>query len=365
MSTKLTLFVAAALSVGIIGCSHQKGWEVSGEIYGAEGSRLALEGFNNGSWYVVDSLEISKNGQFSYKAAEPAPYPEIMRLSLGDKYVYFPVDSVDRISLTSSAEKFGADYELTGTADAVSVRQLDSIVNGSLAVSGPDAVRADVQLKRDLFTRAMQAPTVMTAYYLINKSIGGKPYFNLSDRADVRLYGAVAQRFATERPDDPRTAYLREVFLRAQRNHRPSSVTTIEVPETALFEIARADESGKMQSLTEMASKGGVTVLSFTSFGSEASPAYNVLLNKVWEQYHSQGLNIYQISFDADETAWRTTARNLPWTTVWNGTTGGNEPLVRYNVGALPTTFIIDRSGSLAARVTDPTTLMQTVARYM
>lgn len=338
-------------------CAGTPGWEVSGDIYGAENSRVALESFNNGSWYVVDSIEVGSNGQFAYRAPEPAHYPEIMRLTLDGRSIYFPVDSVDRISLTTSRADFGVKYNLTGTADADAVRQLDSIIAAAPAV--------DHKLKRTLLSHALKAPSVITAYYLVNKSVGGKPLFDLADRSDARLYGAVAQRFATERPDDPRAEYLRLAFLSAQRAQRPSTVTEIEVPETGLFEISRYDERGNRRSLAETAGKGGVTVLSFTSYALENSPAYNVALNEVWEKYHDHGLEIYQIAFDADETAWRQTARNLPWTTVWNSTTDGSAPLARYNVGVLPTTFVIDRTGTLRARVTDLSRLDAEVSKLM
>lgn len=38
---------------------------------------------------------------------------------------------------------------------------------------------------------------------------------------------------------------------------------------------------------------------------------------------------------------------------------------MQYNVGALPMTFIIDRQGNIAARVTDPTKLAAEVARFI
>jgi len=355
----------AALAVMLAACSGDEGWKISGEVYGAEGDRMALEGFNNGSWYVVDSVDIDRNGAFAYSAPAPAAYPEVMRLSLDGRSIYFPVDSTDHITLTTQAADFGNRYSLSGTEAAVSLRQLDSLINACVADGQADALAPGSPQKRALLQRALEAPSAITGYYLVNRSVGGRPLFDLSDRADVRLYGAVAQRFATERPDDPRTKYLSERFITAQRAFRQGNVTEIAVPETKLFDIKRYDKDGKMQSLADMASKGGVTILSFTAYGAEESPAYNVTLNSLWEKYRDRGLNIYQIAFDADETVWRSTARNLPWTAVWNATTDGSEPLAKYNVGALPMTFIIDRSGTVAARVADPGRLDAEVAKYL
>lgn len=365
MKKAICAALGAALAAGIASCSDNRGWQVSGSVDDAAGCKLAIEGFNNGSWYVADSVEVGKDGKFAYRADAPAKYPEIMRLSLDGRPIYFPVDSVDHVTITTSAAAFGDRYTISGSEDADRIRRIDSLLNASVASRGADATRSDAQLKRSMLSLALDAPSVMAAYYVLNKSVDGKPLFDLTDRTDLRYFGAVAQRFATERPDDPRTPYLEQVFVEAQRASRPQSVTEVEIPLTGLFEIERQDERGVTHSLTELASKGGVTVLSFTAYGSEMSPAYNIALNSVYEKYRKSGLEIYQIAFDADETAWRQTASNLPWITVWNSTTDGNDPLIKYNVGALPMTFVIDRTGSLAARVTDPERLDAEVARLI
>lgn len=358
--------IVPVMSLMLAACGgHDKGWEVKGDVYGAEGEKMALESYNNGNWYVVDSVQVDHRGQFAYASPEAAHYPEIFRLTLGDRSIYFPVDSVDHIRLTTSKDDFGTSYQLSGTADATSVAGIDSMILAETKTRGNEAVIADKEFKKRLLKRALESPTVVTAYYLVNKSLGGKPLFDLADRSDLRFYGAVAQRFATERPDDSRGEYLKNRFLAGQRALRPAQVTEFEAEETGLFDIVRYDAKGNKQSLAEMAGKGGVTVLSFTAYGMETSPAYNVILNGIYEKYKANGLKIYQIAFDADETAWRNTARNLPWTAVWNSTTDGNEVLARYNVAVLPTTFVIDRSGALAARVTDPEKIEAEVSRHI
>lgn len=364
---KKVLYAASAAAILALAasCHHTDGGQVSGTIADADGTRMALEGFNNGLWYVIDSLDVKEGGKFAYKADAPAPYPEIMRLNMDGRSIYFPVDSVDHVTISTTAAGFGSAYTVTGSDDADRVRRIDSIINASVASRGAAATRDDADLKKSLLTVALDAPTVMASYYLVNKSVDGKPLFNLSNRRDLTLFGAVAQRFRTERADDPRAAYLEQVFISAQRASRPATTTQIEVPEIKLFEIARQDERGRMQSLSELASKGGVVVLSFTAYGAETSPAYNVILNSVYEKYHKAGLEIYQIAFDSDETVWKQTATNLPWITVWNSTTDGNQPLIDYNVGAVPQTFVIDRSGSLTTRVSDPSQLEAAVAKVM
>ena len=67
---------------------------------------MAVEGFNAGRWYVIDSVEIGRGGSFRYEAAAPASIAEVLRLNLDGRAVYFPVDSLDRLTLTTDNGTF-------------------------------------------------------------------------------------------------------------------------------------------------------------------------------------------------------------------------------------------------------------------
>ena len=365
MKTLTRIALAAAIAAAATACSHNdnNGWGVEGTIEGLDNGKVALERFNNGRWIVVDSIAPDAEGRFSYVAEAASQYPEIMRLTLDGKSVYFPIDSIDRLTIEASASDFGSG-KVSGTLQAQRMQSVDSLLQTVIAQHGTDFALTDSLTKRELFKIAHSDPSVVTLYYLVNKSVGGRQLFDLSRPYDLRLYTAVAQRFTMERPDDPRTAYLTAQVNDARKTLNPTTVE-IDVPTTGLFDLERYDAKGQKQSLAALAGNGGVTLLSFTAYGLESSPAYNITLNELWEKYHDSGLNIYQISFDGDEASWRQRALNLPWTAVWNSTTDGDEALIKYNVGALPTTFIINRQGELAERVTNPSQLAAAVAKYM
>lgn len=356
--------IAAMLAAAAMACGNSNsGWGVDGSIEGLDGGKIALERFNNGRWLVVDSITPKADGSFKYNAEAASLYPEIMRLSLDGNCIYFPIDSVDHITVVASAKEFSAG-KVSGSVQALRMQAVDSLLQATIAQHGAEYAVTDSLTKRELFKIAHSDPSVVTLYYLVNKTVGGRQLFDLAQPFDLRLYTAVAQRFNTEIPDDPRTAYLTERAARARQALNPTTTELI-VPSTGLFELERFDARGQKQSLAAMAAQGGVTLLSFTSYNIESSPAYNIILNDLWEKYHEKGLNIYQISFDADEASWRQRALNLPWTAVWNANTDGNEALIKYNVGALPMTFVINRQGEIVERVIDPDQLATMVAKYI
>lgn len=341
-----------------------KGWSVGGTVEDGEGRRMAIEAFNAGNWYVVDSVTIGRGGSFSYKAAEPAAIADVYRLNLDGRCIYFPVDSVDALTVQTDTAGFGREYSLEGTAAAAKIVTIDRLIADAVAAKGQAGALTDSVLKARLSEIAIKDSTCIAAYYIINKNIGGRPLYDLSVRRDLGVVGAVAQRFADNRPDDARTKWLEAVFLRARQLMNPAAGNglSMEVQESGLIDIVRYDNKGVRRSLAEVAGKGVPTVLSFTSYDLENSPAYNVVLADLQRKYGTAGLNIFQVAFDADEIEWKQKADNLPWITVWNSPVDGTEVLMHYNVGALPQAYVIDGEGIIRERVVDPARLDAAVA---
>lgn len=359
---------AAIATVLMPSCGGNEGWSIKGTVNGGSGEKIALQGFNNNRWYTIDSLTVADNGSFKYVSATPAAYPDVFRLSLNGSSIYFPVDSIDAITLTAEASSFSSGYRIAGSASADRFMKVDSLINAAISAVGEEAAATDSLLKRRLTEIVLADDQLITAYYIINKRIADRPFFDPTLRRDRSVIGAVAQAFASKRPDDPRAQSLRDIFIQAKAEADPTTVstTTIEVPESGLAaDITAYDNKGVMHSLHEVASKGNVVLLSFTSYDLESSPAYNVILADLYKKYHDRGLEIFQISFDSDEVEWKQSAVNMPWITVWNSPADGTANLVNYNVGVLPLTYVIDRNGDLRTRVMDPTTLDSEVAKFI
>ncbi len=122
---------------------------------------------------------------------------------------------------------------------------------------------------------------------------------------------------------------------------------------------------GKKRNLKDEFEAGGPVILNFTVYSAETAPAYNAMLNSVYEKYRDRGLRIYQVSIDNDEFAWRQSAKNIPWTAVYNSAHEGNEYLMKYNVTSVPTTFVIGRDHEIKERVEDVTKLENVVAKQL
>lgn len=357
---KINIAIACA-ALFLIGCSGSNQWIINGKIDGANDKDLILEVSTNGRWYPIDTIRTDKNGSFS--ASHPASgYPDIYRLTLDGKSLYFPVDSIESVNISGNATDFDSNYTISGSKEAEEMMTANKLINDAVAKVGPAEALTDSVLKRELGQLVVANPSGIVAYYVINKSIGGKPLFNPADRTDVRIIGAVANAYSQLRQRDPRTSYLRNLYL---SNRLYAGTDTIAAEVVNLFDINLYDDKGQSHSLVDLSKEGKVILLNFTVYDAEYSPLFNRALNEAYQRYNKQGFEIYQVSVDNDEFTWKQSARNLPWITVYNSPADGSKNLVRYNVQSLPTSYIINRKGELVERIEDADQLSAKIAKHI
>lgn len=359
------MFMGGIVALGA--CAGHQGWQVDGTVSGAEGRKLAIEQNVSGSWIVLDSIEVASDGKFTFTADSAAAYPDLYRLSLDGRKIYFPVDSLDHITITASAADFGSHYTMSGSTAARKISGADSIIYASVNAKGLENALADSALKVRLYDLMIADPEVMTAYYLISRNFDGKPLFDVNrSKFEYNILRAVATKFMQQRPDDPRTRYLQARVAEEMKRRNPVAYQreiTAKIADMPA-DIESVDCQGKTHRLSDYVGKGHPVVLSFAAYSAEQSPAYTMALRGIYDKYSGQGLQIYQVSVDGTETDWRRLAQNLPWVSVWGAAVRQGDPLVSYNVGAVPMTYIFDAQGSLAERVADWQNLDTSVARY-
>lgn len=342
------LFMAACAAALLASCNGEPKFKVTGQIDGADNQSVILAKSDfHGRWIAVDSTRTNGKGEFAIKSDAPAS-AEIYRLSLGEKFIYFPIDSTENITINSSAENFGTDFTVEGSETAVNMASFEKELQ-KLDTKNPEKV---AQFKKDVFNKYLrESRGSIIGYYVLTKIVDGKPLYDASDLTDARYYAAVATSFDQFRPNDPHAGMLRQISLEAMRHHNSGSgkQRVIEAEEVGLLDIDLQNELGKNVKLSELTGKGKKVVVIFSMMTAEDSPALNLALSDI---YNSKGgtVDYYHVSFDGDQYAWRDAAKNLKWTTVIDPAGMTSNALRQYNVGVLPTFFIYDASGSLTDR---------------
>ena len=75
-----------------------------------------------------------------------------------------------------------------------------------------------------------------------------------------------------------------------------------------------------------------------------------MMLRELYNKYHAQGFEIYQVSIDPDEHFWKTQTAALPWICVRDADGTSSQNLINYNVQQIPTFFLIDKNNVLQKR---------------
>lgn len=338
-----SLFATALLAVATLSSCSDPEFTVRGTITDGAGKTIILEKADHaGIWIPLDSTEIKSSGAFSMSRISPAA-PEIYRLDLDGAYVYFPVDSIETITVDAPAARFATDFTLSGSDQAKSMERFEKeLISAIPKLSDPDSAR---NFKRRVFTEFLQnARGSVVSYYILTKTIGDEPLFSTS--SDAGYFAAVATAMKEYRPDDPRLELLTRTATAARRSKSAENGNSrvIEAPEISYIDITLPSTDGKDVSLSSVAGKGHPVVLIFSNLADPATPALNAELRKL------QGVEIYNVGLDDDQLEWRNAASNLPWTCVYANDSETGRLVASYNITELPTIYIIDAAGNLKAR---------------
>ena len=364
---KVVYYLLALVLVGMSACENGPKFKVQGEVADAENKTIYLEASGLEGIVLLDSVKLKANGNFSLAGARPE-IPEFYRLRMDGKVINFVVDSTETVSIKAEAAKFDTDYTIDGAESNQKIKELvllqaelqqkvDKLSQSKLPAGIAQTQLATLineyknKVKKGYI---YEAPNKPYAYFALFQTLGGYMIFDpLANKDDVRCFAAVATSLNNIYPHADRSRTLYKMVIKGLKNTREPRQENVEIDpsiikESGIIDIKLKDLKGKERSLTELAGK--VVLIDFTIYNNTMSATHNLALRELYNKYHEKGLEIYQISLDADEHFWKTSADNLPWICVRDEKASYSNYIQLYNVTQLPTIFLVDRSNSLNAR---------------
>lgn len=369
---KITLVALAALALG--SCNNGPQFNVNGEVADADGKMLYLEASGLEGIIPLDSVKLSSKGSFSFKQARPES-PEFYRLRIEDKVINFSVDSTETIAINALYTEFATAYIVEGSENSRKIKELSlkqarlqQDVNELLNAARANKIRNDVfedslsalvnDYKNDVKINYIFAePNTAAAYFALFQKLNDYLIFDpLNNKDDIKCFAAVATSLNNTYPHAVRSKNLYNIVIKGMKNTRTPVKKTIEIPkekivETGLIDISLRDLKGNIRKLTDL--KGKVVLLDFSVYQTQTGAPHNLMLRDLYNKYASQGFEIYQVSLDADEHFWKTSADNLPWICVRDGNGVYSTNAAVYNVRQLPAYFLINRKNELSGRGED------------
>ena len=110
------------------------------------------------------------------------------------------------------------------------------------------------------------------------------------------------------------------------------------------------NKKAELQKISDLTGK--LTLIQFWSSTCEGSLKMNTTLKKVYDKYHSQGLNIISISKDNSKTNWinEINEDNLSWSQLSNLEGWEGEVFKAYGISSTPSNILIDKNGIIISK---------------
>ncbi len=358
----------------VVSCKKADTFTIKGTITDAGKETLYLEIAGLEGDLPIDSVKLKDDGAFSFKSTRPDA-PEFYRLRISNKVINFAIDSTETLQVKASLSGFADKYEIEGSVNAKKIKELSGLQGNlqaginRLMTQAKDRVITHDVLEESINTLLKEykdtvkinyiysLPNTTAAYFALFQKVNGYLIFDpLNSKEDVRVFAAVATSLNNNYPHSDRAKNLYNIVIKGMRNTRTPKEKVLEIPEdkiseSGLIDINLRNIKGKKTKLSDL--KGKVVLLDFTIYQSANSTPHNYMLRDLYEQFSSQGLEIYQVSLDADEHYWKTIADNLPWVCVRDENGIYSSTASIYNVKEIPSFFLISRESELKLRAED------------
>ena len=367
--SKIISFVAAM--VALVSCGSNA--RIEGTLTGVSSSEVIFKLLESNRYQVLDTVKTDASGHFSYKIDVAEGQPEFVYLFYKDKKIAsLLLEAGDKVGVVSDTL---GHVTFEGSEESVKLAEVERAYAEALVefedialLMGAATDQADfdrlaknmsdayVAYYRDRVKYIMENSKSLTVIPVFYQSIGENlPLF--SQNTDAILFMSVADSLATVYPESKyvkalrKDAEIRYGYLELQER-------IVNAEEVGYPEIELPDLEGKMRKLSDMESR--VVIICFWSASQAQQNMFNIdFFKPLYEQYHSKGLDIYQVSLDVDKTLWATTVKgqNLPWTNVCDSR-GAQSPYVTlYNLTAIPSAFIIADGELVDGKVVDDAAL--------
>lgn len=360
------MFTAAMM---IASCDNNK-FTVEGQINNAKDSVLYFENVGLEGIQVLDSVKLNDNGDFSFSEAANLA-PEFYRLRISNQIINVSIDSTETVQIKAEYPDMASNYTVSGSENCEKIKELtlkqmtlqSQVIslqqNTTLGVNtANDSIQSLINAyKEDVkINYIYKEPMKAYSYFALFQALGNYLIFNpRTNKDDIKAFAAVATSWDTYYPHAERGQNLHNIAIEGMKNQRivaaqnaDIQVEASKIQEAGVLDIALIDNKGQERHLTDL--KGQVVLLDFHIFALEDSPTRIIMLRELYNKYHAQGLEIYQVSLDNDEHFWKQQTAALPWINVRDADGINSQRLMMYNIQAVPDFFVIDRGNNLVKR---------------
>lgn len=379
MSRFNRFFAFVVIVTAMAGCARSAKMNVT--IKDAPSSEIIVKQLNVNVMETLDTVSVDKSGNFSYRVAVSKGQPEFvylyyknrkiasMVLQGGDK-VSVVTDTLGHYSVEGSSESDMLSRVEREYASALSrmnaiAGKLDHAANVNQAIEIRKELADEyVSYYRDRVKFVMENCFSISVVPVFYQTLGENlPLF--SQTTDAIHFRNAADSLEKVYPDSRYVKVLRnEADRRMGRLEMESLMNAAQ--QISYPDIELPDINGVKRKLSEVGSK--VVIINFWTATSPEQNRFNMdVLKPLYEDYHSRGLEVYQVSLDVDKRLWAQTVKQQvhPWVSVCDSRGTSSPYAVTYNLQILPSMFIIADGVLVDGEVVDEASLKKLVNKLL
>lgn len=330
---------------------------IDGQVQDLQGGDVVVKLLDVNTYNVLDTVSVDASGKFSYRFRPEKGQPDFvyifhndtriasLLLQQGDK-VHINADTLGNYTVEGSpesiklagVEKDLADFTSGFTALAERLDGLDAASSEAASVRRAMG-KAYTDYYRSRVKYIMENSRSLTVVPVLYQTVGALPVFG--QETDAIHFRNICDSLKSVYPDSKYVAAL-ETEAKRRTDLLALKARIESAPQMDYPDLELPDVHSEKVKLSEVDAK--VIMVHFWTSSNAAQKMFNLdVLKPIYKEFHSRGLEIYQVALDVDKALWARTVRDqgLEWINVCDGL-GGNSPAVlMYNIGALPATFII------------------------
>ena len=377
MSRFSKLAVFAVASILAVACGRSA--RIDATVDGAADVVVKLLDVNQ--FKVLDTVKVDNAGKFTYKVKVLEGQPEFVYLFHGEtKVASLLVHRGDRI--TVQADTLG-NYTVEGSEEALKLAEVErdyasalarmtSIVNKLSAAKTEDQNKA---IRQELGQEYISYYRSRVKYIMSNsKSLSVVPVFYQSFGDGLPVFGQSTDAIHFRTVADslalvyPESKYVKALQSEAARrmNYLELETRLGSAQEISYPEIELPDLQGQKRKLSEVDAK--VVMVHFWTASDAEQKMFNLdVLKPVYDEFHSKGFEVYQVSLDVDKGMWAQVVKQqgLPWVNVCDSRGVASPYASAYNLPVVPATFIIADGELVDGSVVDEKSLRKLLKKLL
>jgi len=361
------------LTVIIIACNNEKNIIISGSHPGDIREYLYVNRVNLNNPVFVDSVRINRSGKFKIKIESPEPAFYTLGFN-NNEFITVVAEPGDKIDLEFKGKRLQNDYSVVGSEESEKVRMLDKKLGQTIIIL--DSLTTEYQevsekgdnpeklaeIEQEYTTTLNEQRKHNIAFILDNlsklsavKALYQKVNENtyvLYQQRDLQYLKLVSDSLGRYYPDISLTKSLKENMEDEINQMYISSISKAAEDLTPVnLDANLPDLDGKRVRLSDLINNNYV-LLSFWSAESKECIANNLSLKQMYQLYHNEGLEIYQVNLDSDESLWKSSVKfdELPWVSVREDDPSNPMTARMFNVTTLPANYLFDKNGDIIGK---------------